>query len=82
MTFSDPPKSSVSPSEEDALPSGPRSVAFERSSFPTVGSDRIFGALEAATGNALWVQVVVQFDGHLDEALLAKGIRFNLELEG
>lgn len=42
--------------------------------FPTVNLDRIYASIERATNNPMVVQVVVHFNGRLDEDILAQAI--------
>ncbi len=50
-----------------------------RHSFPTVELDCLLGAGEAATGNPLYVQVVVELDSRLDEDVLEQAVQGTVE---
>jgi len=59
-------------------PGGKRRIP---SRYPTTIIDRLFCALEAASGNRFCVQVVLQLDGRIDEQLVARAVRLTLEIE-
>ncbi len=49
--------------------------------FPAVLSDLVFGAIEAATCNSFYIQIVIEFNGQLDMELLKQAMGRSLQIE-